>query len=160
MKRCCFSGHRPEKMPSECSVCGYKIKIALYHQIDKAIERGYTHFICGGCRGVDFWSAERILTLSKNNSQLKLEIAIPFEGQADKWNMYDRKRYNEILQRANFVTRLQDNYTRDCFQKRNVYMINQSSLLIAVWNGKPSGTKNCISYAEKKGVEVKMITVY
>lgn len=33
-------------------------------------------------------------------------------------------------------------------------MVNRSNLVIAVWNGEKSGTKNTIDYAVRKGVEV------
>ena len=33
-------------------------------------------------------------------------------------------------------------------------MVDHSNLVIAVWNGTPSGTKNTIDYAERKGVKV------
>ncbi len=33
-------------------------------------------------------------------------------------------------------------------------MVDRSSLLIAVWNGQPSETKNTIDYADRKDVKV------
>ena len=33
-------------------------------------------------------------------------------------------------------------------------MVDRSSLVIAVWNGQPSGTKNTIDYADRKDVKV------
>lgn len=33
-------------------------------------------------------------------------------------------------------------------------MVDRSNLVIAVWNGEKSGTKNTIDYAACKGVEV------
>ena len=36
-------------------------------------------------------------------------------------------------------------------QKRNEYMVNNSDYVIAVWDGKPSGTGNTVRYAESKG---------
>ena len=35
-------------------------------------------------------------------------------------------------------------------QKRNEYMVDNSDYVIAVWNGKPSGTGNTVKYAKKK----------
>ena len=37
-------------------------------------------------------------------------------------------------------TLLQQRYTPDCMHKRNRYMVDQADYIIAVWNGKPSGT--------------------
>ena len=34
--------------------------------------------------------------------------------------------------------------------KKNEYMVDNSDYVIAVWNGKPSGTGNTVTYARKK----------
>lgn len=36
-------------------------------------------------------------------------------------------------------------------QKRNRYMVDNSSIVIAVYNGGKGGTFNCLSYAHKEG---------
>ncbi len=43
-------------------------------------------------------------------------------------------------------------YSRACFQIRNEWMVDHSALVIAVFNGQPSGTKNTIDYAKRKSV--------
>ena len=45
-------------------------------------------------------------------------------------------------------------YFRACYQKRNEFMVDHSNLVIAVWNGKKSGTKNTIDYANRHGIKV------
>lgn len=48
-------------------------------------------------------------------------------------------------------------YSRARFQIRNEWMVNHSSRVIAVFNGKKSGTKNTIDYAKKANVPVVVI---
>ena len=36
-------------------------------------------------------------------------------------------------------------------------MVNHSDIVLAVWNGKKSGTENCIKYAVKMGKKVEYI---
>ena len=36
-------------------------------------------------------------------------------------------------------------------QKRNMYMVNKSDLIIGVWNEKPSGTSITLDYAKSVG---------
>ncbi len=161
-RTCCFSGHRPESLPdngNEHSAGVYAIRAALYEKIDRAVEVGYTHFISGMSRGIDFWMAERVLSLREQNPTLSLEAAIPCDAQADRWSAEDQWRYGEILRRADRVTRVQREYSRDCFQKRNRYMVDSSSLLIAAWNGAPSGTGNCIRYARTQGVKLDIMNI-
>lgn len=61
-----------------------------------------------------------------------------------------RDRYYEIVSRCDKETLVQKNYTYDCMQKRNEYMIDNSDFVIAVWDGRPSGTGNTVRYAESK----------
>ena len=48
-------------------------------------------------------------------------------------------------------------YFDGCMQKRNKYMIDNSSVLIALFNGKPGGTKITIDYAKQQGHEILTI---
>ena len=41
-----------------------------------------------------------------------------------------------------------------CYQVRNEWMVDRSNLVIAVFNGQKSGTKNTVDYAKRKGVNV------
>lgn len=41
--------------------------------------------------------------------------------------------------------------------KRNQYMVDQSDFIIAVWNGKPSGTGKTIKYAKDKNKIIVII---
>lgn len=59
-----------------------------------------------------------------------------------------------ILQGANYTTTVSDHYFRACYQRRNEFMVDHSNLVIAVWNGEKSGTKNTIDYAIKYGVKI------
>ena len=63
----------------------------------------------------------------------------------------------DILRRCDQVTLLQEPYTPDCFQRRNQYLVEHSSLVIAVWNGRPSGTGNTVSYARACGKWVRVL---
>lgn len=57
LKRCCFTGHRPEKLgvPEEM------IREKLDGAIDLAITQGMETFICGMARGVDLWAGATVL---------------------------------------------------------------------------------------------------
>ncbi len=57
--RCCFTGHRPERlgMPESEVISG------LQKEIHQAIVDGFQTFISGMARGVDLWAAEIVLTL-------------------------------------------------------------------------------------------------
>ena len=50
IRRCCFTGHRPEKLKRTEE----EIKKSLEEALLKAINDGYTSFITGMARGVDY----------------------------------------------------------------------------------------------------------
>jgi uncharacterized phage-like protein YoqJ len=41
--------------------------------------------------------------------------------------------------------------------KRNEYMVDNSDIVMAVWNGKKSGTSYTVEYAKKKGRRVLVL---
>ena len=83
---------------------------------------------------------------------------LPCKGQDARWPSESRERYQSILEQCDKGTLLQDGYTPDCFDKRNRYMIDHSDLVIAVWDGSPSGTGNTVVYAKSKRKSVREIT--
>jgi len=121
------------------------------------VQSGFVHFITGLSRGIDFDAALYVLELKKENPGLILECAIPFLAQSDGWFAADKKIYEYIKSKADINTVLQKEYTKNCYQKRNEYMVDNSSLVIAVYGGTQSGTKNCIGYARQCGVKINMI---
>ena len=147
--RCCFTGHRPNKLDYSEG----EIKPLLETAVDNAISDGYVTFITGMAEGVDIWAAEIVLEKKKHNTALHLICAIPHPRFENKRSEYEKERYMHILQGADYTTTVSDHYFRACYQRRNEFMVDHSSLVIAVWNGLPSGTKNTIDYAKSKNVK-------
>ena len=146
---CCFTGHRPEKLIQSETV----ISNALLAETRRAVSDGFTFFLSGMARGVDIWAAEIVLHLRNAGSPIQLLCAIPYEGFEQRWSAVWRERYRAILRLANQVEYISPCYSRSCFQKRNIWMVDQSSLVVAVYNGLPGGTRNTIEYAQNQGIE-------
>lgn len=153
MRRCCFSGHRPEKLIRSEK----EIKAALREEIKQAIQDGLTVFITGMARGVDLWAAEIVLDLRKRNQAIKLICAIPHEGFEARWSANWKQLYRHVLGNADLVRVITSEYHTGVYQIRNEWMVNHSARVIAVFNGQPSGTKNTIDYAKNQGVPVRII---
>ena len=118
---------------------------------------GVTHFITGMALGVDMYAAEIVLDLKSKYPHITLESAIPCETQAIKWSVASRERYYNIAAKCDKETMLQREYTPDCMDKRNRYMVDHADYILAVWNGCPSGTGNTVRYAHKKGKSIIVI---
>lgn len=148
--RCCFTGHRPEKLiwPEE------EVIAWLESEIRKAVGDGFVTFISGMARGVDIWAAEIVLRLRDDGNPIHLVCASPFEGFERSWSQEWKRRYCNVMQRADLVKFICKGYSRACFQIRNEWMVDRSARVIAVINGQPGGTKNTIDYAKGLGIEI------
>jgi len=72
---CCFTGHRPAKLPwgtDESDERCLRLKARLREVIARAVEDGYTHFICGMAEGCDLYCAEAVLALRERHSEVTL----------------------------------------------------------------------------------------
>lgn len=150
LKRCCFTGHRPEKL----NMMEFRVKMLLKAEIKRAISDGYVTFISGMARGIDMWSAEIVLNLKKKNPDLHLICALPHRDFESRWGLEEQRKYREILEQADLVRYINENYFRACYQRRNEWMVNHSNRVIAAFNGELGGTKNTIDYAKKIGLQI------
>ena len=153
LHRCCFTGHRPEKLHRSEKA----IRADLEYEIRKAISDGFTVFITGMARGVDLDAGEIVLQLRTEGFPIRLICASPYQGFERSWSSEWQRRYNSVLNQADLVRYICPGYNRGCFQKRNEWMVDHSARIIAVFNGQPSGTKNTIDYAHRQGVPVIQI---
>ena len=160
-KKCAFTGHRPQSLPfgfneadERCIALKQKLRDKIIRQIE---ENGVTHFITGMAIGVDMFAAEIVLGLKSAYNGITLECAFPCETQAEKWTEEQRDRYFDIASKCDKETLIQHHYTPDCMHKRNRYMVDQADFIIAVWDGRPSGTGKTVQYAQRQGKPVTII---
>lgn len=160
-KTCAFTGHRLQKLPfsfHENNNYQQKIERILSEQIISLIEQdGVAHFITGMAIGIDMYAAEIVLDLKSQYPYITLECAIPCETQPLQWSEPLRDRYFKIISMCDKETLIQHRYSADCMQKRNQYMVNQANVILAVWNGRPSGTRNTIKYAQSQSKPIIII---
>ncbi|MGI6336300.1 MAG: SLOG family protein [Eubacteriales bacterium] len=153
---CCFTGHRPEKLPFAPgrNETTYRFFMSMEEAVQRAILRGYTHFITGMAEGFDLWAADMVVRFRRAYPELTLEAAIPYPGQARSWTYDSRDYYGEILKVCDKTTYVSSSYTKDCMYKRNRYMVDHASLVITAFTGGAGGTAYTLDYAQKNGVEV------
>ena len=154
-------GHRPKSFPwgyeesaRECLL----LKEVLEAQITALAEQGVTDFLSGMAQGVDLWSSQIVLDLQKKNPALKLHCVLPCKGQESKWTASAQERYRSLLAQDNEGVYVGQEYNRDCMLKRNRYLVDHSSILLAVYNGTwRSGTGATVRYAQKLKREIIII---
>lgn len=148
-----ITGHRPSKLPG-----GYDEsspgRIALREKLESEVLRINPHtLISGMALGVDTIAAEIALA-----HYIALVCAVPFCGQELRWNQESQKRFLRILSNAHQIEYVCDpGYAAWKMQKRNEWMVDHCTELLAVWDGSAGGTGNCVTYAKKKGVKINRI---
>ena len=149
-KRCCFTGHRPEKLQASEE----EVQKALAEAISNAYADGFSTFISGIARGVDIWAAELVLELKKQHPEVRLVCALPHPDFETRWKAEWQHRYRAILNQADLVKTICPVYNKGAYQRRNEWMVDHSARVIAVYNGELGGTRNTINYAELHGMQI------
>ena len=162
-KTACFTGHRPEKLflsDTETAAQVLEIRRSLHARILQAVDDGYTTFLCGMAQGTDLYFCQAVLDLRQAHPDVTIEAAVPFAGQADRWPAADQARRLALLDQCDLETVVQHTYTPGCMGRRNRYMVDRSSLLLAVYDGTPrGGTMNTLAYAMRQGVQTVILPV-
>ncbi|OUQ82055.1 SLOG family protein [Flavonifractor sp. An10] len=159
---CSFTGHRPEKLPwrgDESDPRCLVLKERLAAAVEDAYDKGMRHFLCGMARGADFYFCDAVLELRERRSGVTLEAVIPCEEQAARWSERERERWFSLVERCDGETMLQHHYDKGCMLRRNRYLVDHSSMLIAVYDGMLGGTMYTLSYAMKQGLETVILEV-
>jgi uncharacterized phage-like protein YoqJ len=143
-----FTGHRPQHLSlPQREFAKTEISRVLRRLQPEAV-------ISGMAPGVDIWAVEAALSLG-----IPFDAYVPFPGQESRWSPEVRKRYFELLGYARTKRIVSPEFTRTAFQDRNVAMVDDCDVVIAVWNGKRSGgTYNCLKYA--RSVEKALLVIH
>lgn len=159
-KTCSFTGHRPEKLPwrsNEADARCLAAKAQIAHALDELYAQGYRHFICGMARGGDFYFGEAVLALRAKHPDVTLEAAIPCIGQEARWSAAEQERYTRLRHACDFETLVSKTPSRASMQRRNQYMVSQSSAIIALYNGGSGGTQNTMLLSLREGLQQRII---
>ncbi len=105
--------------------------------------------------GFDLLAAEAALSLQSELKDLQVIAVVPFRGQSDRWSKEEQAKYDAILRIVDDVVVLSERYYNGCLLRRNDYMVNRSSLLIAYFNGNPKGgTFYTVREAKQQGLDI------
>lgn len=132
------TGHRPDNLGGHSPRLDSDLRrLALWYFADKRPDA----VISGMALGWDMAVAEAALEL-----KIPLVAAIPFPLQAAKWSEQDQRRHTGLVSLATHVETVRPYFTPSVLQKRNEWMVDHASRLVALWDGTPSGTGNCVRY--------------
>ena len=150
-KICCVTGHRdiaPEMIDF--------VKKELHKEIVLAIKNGYSHFISGFAVGVDLIFADIVVELKSEYFNITLEAAIPYRKRLEARD----KEFQRLIRKCDKVVIKSKHYTRSCFIIRNLYMVEKSERVIAVYDGREKGgTEFTICKARASQRELRIISI-
>ena len=152
-KAACFTGHR--------DISADKVEYVrheLRREVIRAIADGYTHFISGFADGTDLYAAAIVLELQEQYPGITLEAAIPYRNRVK--SLYKNKAAVPLLQGCVTVGVWSEAYSPNVFMVRNRKMIEATSRVIAVFDGRfKSGTAQTIRMARTRGREIRIIPI-
>ncbi len=156
----CLTGHRPRYLPwgyDETKPNCLVFKKDVRTMFEGAIKYGLSTFLTGMAEGFDMIGAEILFNLRKTYKHIKIIAVIPCLRQECRWKPEQQRRYKRILAQCDEQIVLSREYTPNCMNARNKYMVEHSRVCIACYNGKPSGTGNTVRLAKGNGNKVRII---
>lgn len=134
------TGHRPQKIGGYGNVEAHRL---VFQQIfETLLVLKPIRMIIGMAQGVDQLTAQACVELD-----IPFTAAVPCKDQEKVWPKPAQLVYYDLLKYADEVELVSSEYSVDAMQARNRWMVDNSIMLLAVWDGSPGGTANCVAYA-------------
>ena len=152
MNTCCITGHR--EIPAGKKTM---LRQRLEKEVERAIADGYTHFLSGFTEGADLMFAEIVAKKRRTNSAVRLEAVIPYRGRYSR--LLATVDTRNLLNSCAAVQVVSEKGDPGVYYKRNRYMVDHSSRVIAVYDmRKTGGTAYTVKYARQQGKMIRYMT--
>ncbi|MGM9646978.1 MAG: SLOG family protein [Eubacteriales bacterium] len=148
---CCFTGHRD--MPFSVM---QEVLPRLTEAVAELLRADVSTFIVGGARGFDTLVAIQLINLRRHlYPHLRLVLARPCPGQADRWPAAERALYETVRREVDLDLLLSDRYYNGCMQRRNAFMVEHSSHLLAYVTRTSGGSYQTLTLARRQGLHIE-----
>lgn len=155
---CCFTGHRPEKLPQGEMLENLRERTGLFIRI--LAEQGTDTFITGMARGFDLLAAKLVLE-DPTLDGVRLICALPYRDHISEMKTLPEKElYQRALGAAAARVYFFESYTKQCYLVRNRFMTNYSSHVLGYLKDDESlhsGTFQTVNMAKKLGSDMILI---
>lgn len=141
----CATGHRPDKLGGYCEATDNRLRAIARLALER---EDPTTMMVGMALGWD-----TAVALACTDLHIPFIAAVPFKGQDNAWPYNARRRYNDILAKAEHIVIVcQGGYAPWKMHRRNEFMAEETEGVIALWNGdERGGTCHCVNYARSLG---------
>nr|MBO4518090.1 DUF1273 family protein [Clostridia bacterium] len=147
-RTCAFTGHRVLKSDYNSAELTRVIKIL--------IGGGFDTFLVGMAVGFDT-ECFKILEEIRKETPVKIVACIPCENQDYKFSAAQKAEYRRMLSVSDEKIYVSKEYTNTCMFKRNAFMVDSASVLVAYLNNDKGGTYQTVNYAKRQKVKVVLI---
>lgn len=117
------------------------------------IEKGYDTFLVGMAVGFDM-ACFKVLEKLRKENPIKIVACIPCLKQSLKYSFYQKLEYSRMVKSADQKIVLQEEYDNYCMLRRNDFMINNASVLVAYIRKNTGGTAYTVRKATQKNLYV------
>ncbi len=117
--------------------------------------------------GFDLAAAECVVALRDEGYDLRLCCVVPFVRQSATFNATDQARYEAIIEQADSVVTLSEEYRVDTYHRRNDYLVEHADHIVTYYEGASNGgkigsggkggTAYTLRRARKEGLAIKNI---
>lgn len=143
------TGHRPNKLGGYSQEAQDKLVNIACMWLGDNISHG-DKVITGMALGWD-----TALALAARQLSIPYIAAVPFVDQQKMWPQKSKNLFVDLLATADSIKYVcEPGYAPWKMQKRNEWMVDNSDMVLALWDGSNGGTANCVRYAENKNKEI------
>lgn len=151
VQRIAVSGHRSLARPGGAGPGRVRRTVrALIARYPQAL------WIAGGAVGADQIAADEVLAAG---ARLALLLPFPVAVQAARWSATQRQVLENQAARAEAVCVVRFTYDVRGYHDRNQLLVRSADLLVAFWDGRPSGTGSTVHEARRRGTPVHWVPV-
>ena len=147
-RTCAFTGHR--NLGRDFN------KTELERVIKGLIKGGFTFFMVGMAVGFDT-ECFKILENLRKTENIRIIACIPCETHDYKFSEKQKAEYKKMLDSADEKIYVSKEYTKNCMFKRNMFMVDSASVLVAHLISDRGGTFQTVNYAKRKNVNIIMV---
>lgn len=139
-----------------------KILQSISDKLDEIIEalydRGYTQFLSGMTEGFGLMAAEAVLRFREQGATVELITVSPYIGQEAGYSAFDKKRYAEIYQKADFNVFTSYEYHKYAYADHTDYLVENASQVVCYYDGQNGTVKHTVTQAMK--AEIPIINIF
>ncbi len=150
---CAFTGHRTVKPEHRA-----ELSLRLARAVEYVYSLGVRVFYTGGAVGFDTLAAREVLRFRITHPDVSLRLVLPCVNQDERWSNIQKERYAYILQNAESVEYVADEYTRGCMKERNKRLAELCDVMIAYVYRAGSGSSQTVRMARELGRQVYNIS--